>query len=220
MKGAKAKADAPKNKQMKKQLANNLLKIKAVELKPENPFTWASGIKSPIYCDNRKTLSFPEVRDLIKNQFAEHIKKQYPQAEVIAGVATGAIAHGVLVAEALGLPFVYVRAKAKDHGKQNQIEGYLPENAKVVVIEDLISTGGSSVAAIEALRKNNANVLGLVAIFSYGFDKAKEKFSQANCEFSTLTNFDTLVEVAVNENYIDKTHIEFISSWRKQFVSE
>lgn len=204
---------------MKTKLAKYLLSIKAVELRPENPFTWASGIKSPIYCDNRHTLSFPEVRNFIKKMFSDFIKQNYPDANIIAGVATGAIAHGVLVADYLGLPFVYVRPKAKEHGRQNLIEGKLPENAKIVVIEDLISTGGSSLSAVEALKETNAEVLGLIAIFSYGFDIATEKFNEANCKFDTLTNYSSLIKVAKEKKYIENKHIEILNDWREQFVS-
>lgn len=205
---------------MEKELAKQLLSIKAVELRPETPFTWASGIKSPIYCDNRKTLSFPYVRDFIKNQFCEFIRQNYPEVEVIAGVATGAIALGVLVADELNLPFVYIRSKAKDHGRQNLIEGSLDNNSKVVVIEDLISTGGSSIAAVNALKEARADVLGLVAIFSYGFEKAKNNFEKADCKYSTLTNYKTLIEVANQENYIKNEHIEILTNWRKKISSK
>lgn len=201
-----------------KKLAEYLLSIKAVELRPEKPFTWASGIKSPIYCDNRQTLSYPEIRSYIKNKFSEYIKQNYKNVSHIAGVATGAIAIGALVADALDLPFVYVRAKAKQHGRRNLIEGKLPDNADVVVIEDLISTGGSSMAAVDALRKANANVLGLVAIFSYGFDLSEDTFKKGNCEFNTLTNYKTMLEVAVEKQYIDTKHISVLHEWRKNFV--
>ncbi len=198
-----------------KELAYNLLKINAVELRPQNPFTWASGIKSPIYCDNRQTLSFPDIRNFIKQSFATFIKENYPQTDVIAGVATGAIAHGVLVADELNLPFIYVRSKSKDHGKQNQIEGKFTSGQKVVVIEDLISTGGSSISAVESLRAANLDVLGLVAIFSYGFKKAEINFQAANCKFDTLTDYDTLINVAVDENFIKKSDLEILENWRK-----
>ncbi len=215
------KADSQKNiNNMKKQIAKMLLSVKAVELRPEKLFTWASGIKSPIYCDNRKILSYPESRKLIKTSFSEFIKKEYPDVNTIAGVATGAIAHGVLVAEELNLPFVYVRAKAKEHGQQNLIEGKLPENAKVVVIEDLISTGGSSLAAVKALEKQNTEVLGLLAVFSYGFDISKEKFKEANCKLDTLTDYSTLSKVALEEKYINDLHVEILSDWQKKFISK
>jgi orotate phosphoribosyltransferase len=198
-----------------KELAYKLLEINAVELRPQSPFTWASGIKSPIYCDNRQTLSFPDIRSYIKNKFATFIKNNYPQVEIIAGVATGAIAHGVLVAEALDLPFIYVRSKTKAHGKQNQIEGKFTSGQKVVVIEDLISTGGSSLSAVEALKNQNLDVLGLVAIFSYGFSKAVENFKQAKCRFDTLTDYDTLINIAVEKNFIKKEDLNILKNWRK-----
>ncbi|HBC77806.1 MAG TPA: orotate phosphoribosyltransferase, partial [Bacteroidales bacterium] len=156
-----------------KKIAEYLLQIKAIKLQPSNPFTWASGWKSPIYCDNRKTLSFPEVRSYIRDSFAEIVKLRYPDAQLIAGVATGAIAHGVLVAEKLGLPFIYVRSEAKEHGLGNQIEGYFEKGQKVVVIEDLISTGGSSLGAVKALREAGCDLLGMAAIFTYEFKKAE-----------------------------------------------
>jgi len=200
----------------KTELAKQLLSIKAVELRPNDLFTWASGIKSPIYCDNRQTLSFPRIREYIQKQFVELIKKTYPNVEVIAGVATGAIAHGVLVAQEMNLPFIYVRSSAKGHGRQNLIEGKFDKNQKVVVIEDLISTGGSSIVAVEALRNANLNVLGLFAIFSYGFDIATENFKKANCDFNILTNFETLTDVAMKEKYISEKDFEFLQTWRKE----
>jgi orotate phosphoribosyltransferase len=168
-----------------KQTAEYLMQINAIKLQPSNPFTWASGWKSPIYCDNRKTLSFPEVRTFICDSFASMIKELYPEAELIAGVATGAIAHGVLVADKLGLPFIYVRSGAKEHGLGNQIEGHFEHGQKVVVIEDLISTGGSSLNAVTALRDSGCEVLGMVAIFSYQFKKASDAFITGNCKLNT-----------------------------------
>ncbi len=203
---------------MKKQLAEYLLKIKAVELRPDNLFTWASGIKSPIYCDNRKTLSYPEIRTFIKKQFVEFIKKEYPNVDTIAGVATGAIAIGALVAEEMNLPFVYIRSKAKEHGQQNLIEGKLSQDANVVVIEDLISTGGSSLAAVEAIRRDKSKVLGLIAIFSYGFNISKQKFQQSECNLHTLTNYSILIDVAVAENYIKSTDLQILEEWRENFI--
>ena len=195
-------------------IADFLLQIKAIKLQPSNPFTWASGWKSPIYCDNRKTLSFPEVRTFIRDSFAEEVKFLYPEAEVIAGVATGAIAHGVLAAERLGLPFIYVRSEAKEHGLGNQIEGYFEKGQKAVVIEDLISTGGSSLNAVKALRNAGCQVLGMVAIFTYEFRKATEAFSSEGCDLHTLTNYSTLIETAVTSGYIGKTEVETLKQWR------
>jgi orotate phosphoribosyltransferase len=196
-------------------IASALLNIKAVKLSVKEPFTWASGWKSPIYCDNRKVLSYPETRKLVYKSFVSQIKALYPDTEVIAGVATGAIAHGILVAEELNLPFVYVRSSAKSHGLENLIEGELPEQSKVVVIEDLISTGGSSIAAVEALRKAGAKVLGLMAIFSYEFDVAKQNFETAKCEFYTLSNYSTLLKEAVDSKYIEEKDVELLKTWRE-----
>ncbi|MGC1391200.1 MAG: orotate phosphoribosyltransferase [Bacteroidales bacterium] len=197
-----------------KKTAEYLLQIKAIKLQPSNPFTWASGWKSPIYCDNRKTLSFPEIRSYIRDSFAALIKDIYPKAELIAGVATGAIAHGALVADRLGLPFVYVRSGAKEHGLGNQIEGYFTEGQKVVVIEDLISTGGSSLNAVQALRDSGCNVLGMVAIFSYEFKKASDAFASGNCKLDTLSNYSVLVETALKTGYIGQTEVETLKKWR------
>ena len=197
-----------------KKIANYLLQIKAIKLQPSNPFTWASGWKSPIYCDNRKTLSFPEVRSYIRDSFALIVKENYPEAELIAGVATGAIAHGALTAEKLGLPFIYVRSEAKGHGLGNQIEGYYEKGQKVVVIEDLISTGGSSLNAVRALREAGCEVLGMIAIFTYGFKKAEEGFTTEKCTLSTLSNYNTLVETAVESGYIGQTEVETLKKWR------
>lgn len=195
-------------------IIENLLQIKAIKLQPENPFTWASGWKSPIYCDNRKTLSYPNVREVLKQAFAEKVRTMYPDAEVIAGVATGAIAVGVLVAEALNLPFIYVRSASKDHGLGNQIEGYYEEGQKVVVIEDLISTGGSSLKAVEALRAANVNVLGMLAIFTYQFPVSVEAFEKAQCKVDTLTNYTALVELATERNYINADQMASLKEWR------
>jgi orotate phosphoribosyltransferase len=197
-----------------KKTAEYLLQIKAIKLQPSNPFTWASGWKSPIYCDNRKTLSFPEVRSFICDSFAEIVIKYYQQAELIAGVATGAIAHGVLVAEKLGLPFVYVRSGAKEHGLGNQIEGYFEPGQKVVIIEDLISTGGSSLGALKALRDAQCDVLGMAAIFTYEFKKADDAFSAAKCELLTLSDYSTLIVAAVESGYINKQDVETLKQWR------
>jgi len=197
-----------------KKVAEYLLQIKAIKLQPSNPFTWASGWKSPIYCDNRKTLSFPEVRTYIRDTFASVVKELYPQAEMIAGVATGAIAHGALAADKLGLPFIYVRSEAKGHGLGNQIEGYYEKGQKVVVIEDLISTGGSSLSAVKALREAGCEVLGMVAIFTYGFGKATEGFKADNCVLTTLSNYNMLVETAVESGYIGAAEVETLKKWR------
>jgi orotate phosphoribosyltransferase len=195
-------------------VADYLLQIKAIKLQPSNPFTWASGWKSPIYCDNRKTLSFPEVRSFIRDAFVFTVRDLYPDTDIIAGVATGAIAHGVLVAEKLGLPFVYVRSEAKTHGLGNQIEGYYEKGKKVVVIEDLISTGGSSLSAVRALREAGCDVLGMVAIFTYGFRKSEEQFTSEGCDLSTLSNYNTLIECAVRSGYIGDTEIHTLQQWR------
>ena len=197
-----------------KNVAEYLLQIKAIKLQPSNPFTWASGWKSPIYCDNRKTLSFPEVRTYIRDTFAAIVKELYPQAGLIAGVATGAIAHGVLTADKLGLPFIYVRSEAKGHGLGNQIEGYYEKGQKVVVIEDLISTGGSSLSAVKALREAGCDVLGMVAIFTYGFSKATDGFKAENCTLTTLSNYNVLVETAVESGYIGAAEVETLKKWR------
>ncbi len=200
---------------MKNKLAKYLLSISAVELSPDKPFVWASGWKSPIYCDNRKTLSYPEIRTYIRDNFIQKIKLLYPQAEVIAGVATGAIAHAAIVAQKLGLPMIYVRPKAKGHGLQNRIEGVLHKGQKVVVIEDLISTGGSSAAAVEAIREEGGEVLGLLAIFTYGFDTAIKRFEEINCKVETLTDYDTLIQKAVDEKYISPESLPLLQQWRK-----
>ena len=199
---------------VEKAVAESLLDIKAVMLRPENPFTWASGWKSPIYCDNRKVLSYPEIRENICRWMADIITKQYPDVEVIAGVATGAIAHGYLVAHILGKPFCYVRPKPKDHGTGSQIEGLLEQGAKVVIVEDLISTGMSSLAAKNALVNAGADIMGMVAIFSYNFLQARKAFEDANVELTTLSNYDTLVEVAHEIGYIKQSEIDVLKEWR------
>jgi orotate phosphoribosyltransferase len=198
-----------------KKTAEYLLQIKAIKLQPSNPFTWASGWKSPIYCDNRKTLSFPEVRSFIRDSFAGLVGQLYPQAEMIAGVATGAIAHGALAADKLGLPFIYVRSGAKEHGLGNQIEGYFEKGQKVVVIEDLISTGGSSLSAVRALRDAGCEVLGMVAIFTYQFKKASDEFMTENCTLDTLCNYSVLVDTALNIGYIGDSEVETLRKWRQ-----
>ena len=199
---------------IEKAVAKSLLDIKAVMLRPENPFTWASGWKSPIYCDNRKVLSYPEIRENICQWMADIIRKNYPEVEVIAGVATGAIAHGYLVAHILGKPFCYVRPKPKDHGTGSQIEGLLEEGAKVVIVEDLISTGMSSLAAKNALVNAGADVLGMVAIFSYNFNQARKAFEESNVELTTLSNYDTLIEVATEIGYVKESEKEVLKEWR------
>lgn len=196
-------------------IAGYLLQIKAIKLQPSNPFTWASGWKSPIYCDNRKTLSFPEIRSYISSSFAEMVRSIYPQTEVIAGVATGAIAHGVLTAASLQLPFIYVRSGAKEHGLGNQIEGYFEAGQKVVVIEDLISTGGSSLGAVKALRDAGCEVLGMLAIFTYEFEKAFAAFESEKCRLDTLSNYSSLISTALESGYISKSEIETLRLWRK-----
>ncbi|MBP3466508.1 MAG: orotate phosphoribosyltransferase [Paludibacteraceae bacterium] len=198
-----------------KKVAESLLKIKAIKLQPSEPFTWASGWKSPIYCDNRKTLSFPEIRTLVRDEFVKTVKAKYPQAEVIAGVATGAIAQGALVAQELGLPFIYVRSSPKDHGLGNLIEGDLKAGRKVVVIEDLISTGGSSLKAAEAVRAAGAEVLGMVAIFTYGFPVSENAFKEHKVELTTLSNYNAMIETAVATGYVKEEQVETLKEWRK-----
>lgn len=198
-----------------KLIAKKLLEVEAVKLQPNKPFLWASGWHSPIYCDNRKTLSYPKVRSTIKEELAKLVKEMYPQAEYIAGVATGAIAQGALVAETLGLPFVYVRSKAKDHGMENLIEGDLKEGAKVVVIEDLISTGGSSLKAVNALREAKAEVLGMLAIYTHGFEEPVKRFKAENVVLTTLTDYNVVIEEALASGYIQQADIDMLKEWRK-----
>lgn len=199
---------------VEKAVAKSLMDIKAVMLRPEKPFVWASGWHSPIYCDNRRILSFPEIREQVCRWMADIITMQYPDVEVIAGVATGAIAHGYLVAHMLGKPFCYVRPKPKDHGTGSQIEGIMEKGSKVVIVEDLISTGMSSLAAKNALVNAGADVLGMVAIFSYNFNQARKAFEDANVELTTLSNYDTLIEVAHQTGYIKESDIEVLKEWR------
>ena len=199
---------------VEKAVAKSLMDVKAVLLRPDAPFTWASGWKSPIYCDNRKLLSYPEIRENICRWMADIIKERYADVEVIAGVATGAIAHGYLVAHILGKPFCYVRPKPKDHGTGSQIEGILEAGAKVVIVEDLISTGMSSLAAKNALVNAGADVKGLVAIFSYNFNKARKAFEDDNVELTTLSNYDALVEAAHEIGYIKESDVEGLKEWR------
>ncbi|MBR5655809.1 MAG: orotate phosphoribosyltransferase [Prevotella sp.] len=200
---------------LKKAFASKLLKIKAIKLQPNNPFTWASGWKSPFYCDNRKTLSYPDLRNYVKLELVHAILDRFPEVEAIAGVATGAIAQGALVADALNLPFVYVRSKPKDHGLENLIEGELEPGAKVVVVEDLISTGGSSLKAVEALRKGGSEVIGMVASYTYGFPVAREAFEAAGVELVTLTDYEHVVAEALETGYIAESDVQLLNDWRR-----
>ena len=202
-------------KTLEKLVAQKLLKVKAVKLQPANPFTWASGWKSPIYCDNRKTLSYPDVRSFIKIELARIISEKYGDADAIAGVATGAIAQGALVADLLNIPFVYIRATPKDHGLENLIEGELKPGSKVVVVEDLVSTGGSSLKAVQAVRNFGCEVVGMVAIFTHGFPVACEQFKEANVTLTTLSNYDAVLEEALRIEYIDESELEILQEWRK-----
>lgn len=195
-------------------IAEFLLQIKAVRLQPEAPFTWASGLKSPIYCDNRKTLSYPQIRTFIRQQFVEKINAHFARPDVIAGVATGGIAQGALVAQDLGLPFIYVRSEAKKHGMTNLIEGEVESGQSVVVIEDLISTGGSSLKAVKALREKGCTVKGMCAIFTYGFAEAEEAFKSEKCHLETLTDYDTLVTAALQKEYITSRDTDSLKQWR------
>lgn len=196
-------------------IAEFLLQIKAIKLQPEKPFTWASGWKSPIYCDNRKTLSYPAIRTFIRQQFVEAINKSYAKPDVIAGVATGGIAQGALVAHEMGLPFVYVRSEAKAHGLTNQVEGVIEKGQSVVVIEDLISTGGSSLKAVEALRNMGCEVKGLVSIFTYDFKVAEQNFKKAKCEFTALCNYEALIKQALKSEYISEKDVKSLRAWRE-----
>ncbi len=196
-------------------IARHLLDIKAVFLRPNDPFTWASGIKSPIYCDNRLTLSYPDVRNDIEDGLAELVQEKFPEAEGLMGTSTAGIPHAALIAERLHLPMGYVRGGAKSHGRNNQIEGLVEPGMKVVVIEDLISTGGSSLECVEALRKAGCEVLGLVAIFTYGLPDSKAAFSKAECPYYTLTDYEHLIKTAVEENYIDEKDLNKLSKWKE-----
>lgn len=200
---------------LEKLFAEKLLKIKAIKLQPDNPFTWASGWKSPFYCDNRKTLSYPALRNFVKLELSRLVMENFPDCDAIAGVATGAIPQGALVADELNLPFVYVRSKPKDHGLENLIEGELRPGMRVVVVEDLISTGGSSLKACEAIRRDGCEVAGMVASYTYGFDVAKEAFRAANVELLTLTNYEAVVEAAVATGYIRPEDVAVLHEWRK-----
>ncbi|GAA0876239.1 orotate phosphoribosyltransferase [Wandonia haliotis] len=196
-------------------VAEFLLQIKAIKLNVAQPFTWASGWKSPIYCDNRKTLSYPNIRTFLRQSYSQAILEKFGKPDVIAGVATGGIAQGALVAQELGIPFIYVRSSAKGHGLGNQIEGVFEEGQNVVVIEDLISTGGSSLKAVEALKEAGCNVKGLVAIFTYGFAVAEENFEKADCPYITLSNYDFLIEQALHSNYVTESDLESLREWKE-----
>lgn len=203
------------NKQTAQKTAELLLQINAIKLQPQKPFTWASGWKSPIYCDNRIILSFPVIRNFIRENLADQIEEIHGKPDVIAGVATGAIGIGALVADYLNLPFIYIRPEAKKHGRQNQIEGWLEPNQSVVVVEDLISTGKSSLLAVDALNAVNAQVKGMMAIFSYGFGIAEENFAKAKVRLNTLSNYENLLEQAKKSNYITSQEAETLTVWRK-----
>ena len=198
-----------------KEIAKDLLKIKAVKLSPDKPFTWASGIKSPIYCDNRLTISYPEIRKQIAQGLAAQIKAEFPDVEVIGGVATAGIPHAAWVADELGVPLIYVRSKPKDHGRGKQIEGVLPAHAKTVLIDDLLSTGGSVLKAVKAAQNEGADVIGVGAIFSYQLPAVSANFEQAGLSFTTLTNYSELLEAATEENYIAADQLETLEKWRK-----
>ena len=203
------------HKDIAKKTAEVLLKVKAIKLSPTEPFTWASGWKSPIYCDNRVTLSYPTVRVFLKEEISKIVESKYGKPDVIAGVATGAIAIGILVAQELGVPFIYVRPEPKGHGRKNQIEGHLESGQNVVVIEDLISTGKSSLNAVKALKESGATVKGMVAIFSYGFDLASENFKNSNVYLSTLSDYSHLLEQAMDSKYITEKELDTLTEWRK-----
>ncbi|NGM67032.1 orotate phosphoribosyltransferase [Sphingobacterium sp. SGR-19] len=201
--------------EVEQKIAESLLQIKAIKLQPKNPFVWASGWKSPIYCDNRIALSHPAIRTYIRQQLSQLIQEEFGTVEMISGVATAGIPQGVLVAQDLGLPFTYVRSSAKDHGRQNLIEGEVVSGQRVVVVEDLISTGKSSLLAVEALREAGCNVVGLVSIFTYGFDEAVKNFTDAKCPFFSLCNYDALIKVAVDNGYILESDVTLLEQWRK-----
>lgn len=195
--------------------AAKLLNVKAIKLQPANPFTWASGWKSPFYCDNRKTLSYADLRTFVKVELTRTIMEQFPEAQAVAGVATGAIAQGALVADALNLPFAYVRSKPKDHGLENLIEGELKPGMKVVVVEDLISTGGSSLKAVEAIRKGGCEVIGMVASYTYGFPVAEKAFQDAGVKLVTLTDYEAVVAEALRTGYIAENEVQMLHEWRQ-----
>lgn len=200
---------------MEKKIASCLLEIKAVFLRPQEPFTWASGIKSPIYCDNRLTLSYPHIRNQVEQGLAENIRKHYPDCEVVAGTSTAGIAHAALVADILGLPMCYVRSSAKDHGRNNQIEGKVEKGQKVVVVEDLISTGGSVIEVVNVLREVGAEVLGIASIFTYGMQKGIDRMQEAQVKNVSLSNYDALVEVAVEQDYIKAEDVKKLQAFQK-----
>lgn len=200
---------------MKQKIAELLLQSKAIKLEPTKPFTWASGWKSPIYCDNRKTLSYPEIRSVITNSYIQQINDNFENIDVIAGVATGAIAQGALIAQKLNLPFVYVRPSPKSHGTGNQIEGDLSSGKRVVVIEDLVSTGGSSLKAVTVLREAGARVVGMVAIFTYGFPVAEKNFADHQCELHTLSDYESLLALALDTGFISESQLQLLTEWRK-----
>lgn len=202
-------------KNVERLFAEKLLKVKAIKLQPNNPFTWASGWKSPFYCDNRKTLSYPALRNFVKTEITRLIMEQFGEVDAIAGVATGAIAQGAMVADALNLPFVYVRSKPKDHGLENLIEGELRPGMKVVVVEDLVSTGGSSLKAVEAIRRDGCEVIGMVASYTYGFPVAEKAFKDAKVKLVTLTNYEMVLEEALRTGYIVEEDIDTLNQWRK-----
>jgi len=201
-------------KELDKDIAKKLLQIKAIKLSPQNPFTWASGIKSPIYCDNRITLSYPEIRSKIKEGFAQ-LSTKFGEFDHISGVATAGIAHGALLADHLQLPFSYVRSSAKKHGRQNKIEGHIAEGSKILVIEDLISTGGSSILAVEDLREAGYDVVGVMAIFTYEFEKAQANFDKANCKFDTLSRYSVMIDQAATDEYITQDQARILGEWSK-----
>jgi orotate phosphoribosyltransferase len=202
-------------RKVEKKIAHLLLQNKSIKLNPAKPFQWTSGWKSPIYCDNRKTLSYPEVRNYIRDEFVAIIKKNFRNVEAVAGVATGAIAHGVLVADRMNLPFLYVRSSSKPHGLENLIEGEVKPGQRIVVIEDLVSTGSSSIRVVEALRNEGCEVLGMVAIFTYGFKSSEEKFREADCRLITLSNYEALLEQAIESGYINSENLEILEKWRQ-----
>ncbi|MBW6492044.1 MAG: orotate phosphoribosyltransferase [Lentimicrobium sp.] len=204
-----------KNESLAQDTAEFLLQIKAIKLDANNPFTWTSGIKSPIYCDNRKILSYPKIRTFIRQEFVKMINDEFGDIDLIAGVATGAIAHGVLVAQDLGVPFVYVRSSKKEHGMENLIEGVVDSGQSVVVVEDLVSTGNSSLNAVAALREAGCNVKGMVAIFTYGLKSAVAKFKTDNCPLFTLTNYDQLIKHALTKSYIKDSDLQSLIKWRE-----
>ena len=203
------------NKEIATKVSESLLQIKAIKLNVNEPFTWASGMRSPIYCDNRKTLSFPKIRTFLRQQFVEIITEKFGNIDLVAGVATGAIAHGVLVAQEMGLPFVYVRSSEKKHGLENKIEGHYEPGQSVIVIEDLVSTGKSSLNAVEALRDAGCDVKGMVAIFSYNLQQALDNFNQAKCTLYTLSDYDELIKQAIEGNYISENNLKSLINWRK-----